>query len=244
VKTPTLTFDWPARHRIHLFLPFAVFIAALLHAAIFFLFSVKHPVSRSDGPNEARLYFLPPSSPEYSRIESALFSSDPALFAPGRGLPESGDLPVASYSPQFAKATIAWEPPPPRISKLPVEPAFKGPVHFSHKKHPKPVATLDRPTRLRASPEISPRLPEIPAVPKFQARSSTPPDSVSFLVAISPEGQVLHAVPDKSSGDAELDLAAMAFLRTLRFLPSDQTDAAWGFVEFQWGSNLQSPAAP
>ena len=244
MKTPTLTFDWPARHRIHLFLPFAVFIAALLHAAIFFLFSVKHPVSRSYGPNTARLYFLPPASPEYSRIESALFSSDPALFAPGRGLPESDDLPVASYTPQFAKATIAWEPLPPRISKLPEKPTFKGPVQISHKKHSKTVANLDRPTRVRATPEISARLPEIPAVPKFQTRSSTPPDSPGFLVAISPEGQVIHAFPDQSSGDAELDLAAMSFLRNLRFLPSDQKGPAWGFVEFQWGSNLQSPSAP
>ena len=67
MKTPALTFAWPSRHRIHLFLPFALLVAALLHAAIFFLFSVKHPAPRSAATNPARLYFLPPSSPEYSR---------------------------------------------------------------------------------------------------------------------------------------------------------------------------------
>ncbi|MFM8983188.1 MAG: energy transducer TonB [Spartobacteria bacterium] len=239
-----LTFDWPTRHRIHLLLPFAVLIAALLHTAIFFLFSVKHPVSRSDGPNTARLYFLPANSPEYSRIESALFSSDPALFAPGRGLTESTELPTANYTPQYAKATIAWENLPPQIRKPREERIYQGPLHFSHKKQAKPVPSPARPTRLIASTEIAPRLPEIPATPNFQTRSNAPLDSAVYLSALSPEGEVLHVVPDKSSGDPALDLAAMAFLKNLRFLPSEKPDAAWGFVEFQWGSDVLPSPAP
>ena len=239
-----LTFDWPARHRIHLLLPFAVLIAALLHAAVFFLFSVKYPVSRPDGPNEARLYFLPSSSPEYSRIESALFSSDPALFAPGRGLPEAPETSAAAYIPQYAKATIEWVEPPPRARNPRMDRIFEGPVRISRKKHSRHNSPADRPTRLHASPEISKRLPEITEVPKFQTRSSTPPDSAAFLIAISPSGQVLHAVTDKSSGDTELDRAGMAFVRQIRFLPSDKPNSAWGFVEFHWGSDVQSPATP
>lgn len=239
-----LTFDWPTRHRIQLLLPFAVLIAALLHTAIFFLFSVKHPASRADGPNAARLYFVPSTSPEYSRIESALFSSDPALFAPGRGLPGSGELPTATYTPQYAKATIAWENPPPRNRKPREERIYQGPVDFPHKKQAKPAVKTDRPTRLIASSEISKSLPEIPSAPKFQTHSNTPLDSAVFLIALSSEGQVLHAVPDKSSGDAKLDREAMTFLKKLRFLPSNKPEAAWGFVEFQWGSDLLPSTAP
>ena len=244
MKKPVLTFDWPARHRIHLLLPFAVIIAALLHAAVFFLFSVKHPSSRPDGPNPARLYFLPATGPDYSRIESALFSSDPALFAPGRGLPQPADLPVATYTPQYAKATIAWDEPPRQIRKPREEHFLQGPVRIPHKKLAKPVTNSDRPTRLRASTEISARLPEIPATPKFENPSSMPPDSAVFLIAISPEGRVLHTVPDKSSGDSELDRTAMNFLRNLRFLPSEKPGNAWGFVEFQWGLNLPAHPSP
>lgn len=239
-----LTFDWPTRHRIHLLLPFAVFIAALLHSVIFFLFSVKHPVSRSDGPNTARLYYVPPSSPEYSRIESALFSSDPALFAPGRGLPESGELPIATYTPQYAKTTIAWENPPPRNRKPREERIYQGPVHFPHRKQAKPVEKPARSTRVIASSEISKRLPEISSTPKFQTYSNTPPESAVFLIALSPEGQVLHAVPDKSSGDSKLDREAMTFLKKLRFLSTGKPNADWGFVEFQWGSHLQPVPVP
>lgn len=239
-----LTFEWPTRHRIHLLLPFAVLIAALLHTAIFFLFSVKHPVSRSDGPDAERLYFLSASSPEYSRIESALFSSDPALFAPGRGLPDSGELPPATYTPQYAKSTITWENAPPRYRKPREERVYQGPVHFPHKKQPKPVASPARPTRLVASPEISPRLPDIPEAPRFQVPSKTPPDSAVFLIAIAPGGEVLHAVPDKSSGDSTLDREAMKFLKNLRFTTSDKPDSAWGFVEFQWGTDLAPSTSP
>jgi hypothetical protein len=239
-----LTFEWPTRHRLHLLLPFAVLIAALLHTAIFFLFSVKHPVSRSDGPNAARLYFLPPSSPEYSQIESALFSSDPALFAPIRGLPESGEMPNATYTPQYANASIAWENPPPRNRKPRDDRVLQGPIHFPTKKRAKSVVNSARPTRLRASSEISTRLPAISSIPKFQTRSTAPPASSVFFIALSPEGQVLHAIPDKSSGDSALDRDAMAFLKSLLFLPSEKINAAWGFVEFQWGSDLLPPQAP
>ncbi len=244
MKTPTLTFEWPARHRIHLLLPFAVLLAALLHAAIFLLFSVKHPVSRSDGPNEARLYFLPDSSPEYARIESSLHSSDPALFAPGRGLPHPGELPSANYNPQYGKTTLEWEEPPPRIRKPPEERIFKEPVRIPPKKltlaavHPAPA------TRLRASTEISHRLPATPELPKFPIPATRAPEPTTFLIALSSDGQVLHSIPDKTSGDANLDRSALAFMRTLRFSPSDKEETEWGFLEFLWGADVQQPAAP
>lgn len=244
MKTPLLTFDWPARHRIHLLLPFAVLIAALVHTAIFFLFSVKYPVSKSDGPDQARLYFLPHSSPEYARIESALYSSDPALFAPGRGLQDLGELPAAAYTPQYEKSVLEWAEPPLGIRKHQEERVFKGPIPIPLKKSPSPARHSSLPTRLRASAEISARLPETPAAPKFQTKSSLPLETATFMIALSPEGQVLHSIPDKSSGDPGLDRAAMAFLRTLRFLPSENPGIAWGFVEFQWGSDIHQPAAP
>lgn len=239
-----LTFDWPARHRIHLLLPFAVLIAALLHTAIFFLFSVKHPISRSDGPNQARLYYLPHSSPEYARIESALYSSDPALFAPGKGLQDLGEWPTATYTPQYEKSVLEWAEPPLGTRKHQDEWVFKGPVHIPLKKLPLPASHPSPPTRLRALAEISARLPETPAAPKFQTKSSLPLETATFMIALSAEGQVLHSITDKSSGDPGLDRAAIAFLRTLRFLPSENPGIAWGFVEFQWGSNIHHPAAP
>ena len=244
MKTPLLTFDWPARHRIHLLLPLAVLIAALLHTAIFFLFSLKYPVSRSDGPNQARLYFLHHSSPEYPKIESALHSSDPALFAPGRGLAELEDLPTASYKPQYEKAVLEWAEPPLGIRRPEEKQISKGPVRIPVQQLSTPASLPPQPTRLRASTEISARLPETPATPKFQIKSSLPLETATFMIAITPEGQVLHSIPDKSSGDAGLDRAAMAFLRTLRFLPSENPGTAWGFVEFQWGSDIHQPAAP
>ena len=244
MKTPELTFEWPSRHRIHLFLPFAILVAALVHATIFFLFSVKHPPSKSSGTNPARLYFLSSTNPEYSRIESALYSSDPALFAPKRGLPPQEELPNATYTPQYAKATIAWDEPPLRTRTPNTDRVFKGPIRISPKKSPLPPKTSPRATRIRASEEINARLPEVPTLPRFQSRSTRTPETATWMIAIAPNGTVLHSITDKSSGDPELDRAALAFLRKLLFSPSQQSETVWGFVEFQWGSDVLSPTAP
>ena len=241
MKTPAFTFEWPTRHRIQLFLPFAIFTAALLHAAIFFLFSVKHPPPKSSGTNPARLYFLPSDNPEYSRIESTLYSSDPALFAPKRGLPPQEELPNATYTPQYAKATIAWDEPPLRIRTSSTDRVFKGPVPISSKKSPQPDKSSLLPTRVRASEEIAARLPEIPPLTNFQSRSTQTPETANWMVAISPDGKVLHAITDKSSGDPELDRAALAFVRKIPFSPSQENETVWGFLEFQWGSDVPPP---
>jgi len=244
VRTPSLIFEWPSRHRIHLFLPFAVLVAALLHAAIFFLFSVKHPPPKSGSTNTARLYFLSSTSPGASRIESALHSSDPALFAPGRGLPEPAEWPTSTYTPQFAKDTTSWDVPPLRIQKPRIDRTVQGPVKIPRKR-PSLGATHAAPgTRLRASEDIAPRLPGTPAMPKFHTRSSTQPEEAIFLIAISPEGQVLHAFTDKSSGDNLLDREALAYLRKLQFSPSQKNVPDWGFVEFQWGSEVLPSTMP
>lgn len=244
MKKTLLTFDWPTRHRIHLLLPLALLIAALLHGAIFFLFSVKYPISRSDGPNQARLYFLPDSSPEYFRIEAALYSSDPALFAPGRGLPELEALPSVTYTPQYGNTNLELEELPVGQLKPLAERAFKGPVQIPHLKKPKPTAQPPHPTRIIASYEIQARFQEPLDTPKFQIRSTMPLETATFMIALSPEGQVLHAIPDKTSGDSVLDDAAMSYLRMLRFLPSQKPDTTWGFIEFRWGSDVLQPAAP
>ena len=64
------------------------------------------------------------------------------------------------------------------------------------------------------------------------------------MVAISSDGSVLHAITDKSSGDPELDRAALTFLRKLPFAPSQENETVWGFVEFQWGSDVLPPSEP
>ena len=244
MKTPPLIFEWPSRHRIHLFLPFALLVAALLHAAIFFLFSVKHPAPRSAATNPARLYFLPSSSPEYSRIESALHSSDPALFAPGRGLPDLGDLPAATYTPQYAKGTTALDEPPLRFEKPRDDRVFQGPVRIPPKNPTRPASRPAPSTRLHASPEIAKRIPADRAMPKFQTLPGTSPQPATFLIALSPDGKVVHAFTDKSSGDDTLDRAALEFLEKLQFSPSEKTTTDWGFLEFLWGSEVLPANAP
>jgi hypothetical protein len=72
---------------------------------------------------------------------------------------------------------------------------------------------------------------------------STPPDSASFLLGVLPDGTVAHLVPDQSSGDVPLDLAAMKILATLTFTRSGNPHTEWGFITFHWGSDI-APRQP
>ena len=244
MKTPPpLLFDWPHRHRIHLLLPATLIAAAIAHSAIFFLFSIAYPPPEFDGPRPARVYFLPQGSPDLAQVESLLASNDPALFAPGRGLPRSEPTTIATYVPQYVSAKPALINPPSSLKPREAPPSFAGPVPLPQKSPPPTAPTSARSTRLTASANLAGRLPALPPDFHLTTSLSTPPDSASFLLGVLPDGTVAHLVPDQSSGDVPLDLAAMKILATLTFTRSGNPHTEWGFITFHWGSDI-APRQP
>ena len=66
-----------------------------------------------------------------------------------------------------------------------------------------------------------------------------------FLVAVSPDGRPLHFFPQQSSGDENLDRAAIRYLAGGRFAPApSETEPAWGTALFLWGGDIATETQP
>ena len=66
-----------------------------------------------------------------------------------------------------------------------------------------------------------------------------------FLVAVSTDGLPLHFFPQHSSGDENLDRAALRYLAGCRFAPaSSGSDPAWGTALFLWGGDIAADTQP
>lgn len=243
MKSPHLIFEWPTRHRIHILLPVMVVVAALAHGAVFFLFAVRQPAPRAGGPNPAQVYFLAPGSAAQLQLLALLNSMDPALFAPGRGSPT--ELPIeAVYTPKYLEGSVDFAMPP-EMERVPLEAgSFHGAVVISPRSGRGKTEVLPSPTRLQVSASLAGRLPGELPVMNFQTGLREIPPAACFLVALSPEGVLRHVVTDRSTGEADLDRAAIDYLRGVSFRPDEARETRWGFVEFQWGRDLQPLPAP
>ncbi len=236
----SLIFEWPGRHHLHLLLPLTILLAALLHAGLFFVFSIIYPRPENTALEPAQVYFISPGSEDAARLEMLMHSSDSAVFAPGRGLDLPEPVPPVAYTPQYDSDKPALAPLPAPERALTQAPLFSGPVPLGGKK-PKATspAAAPAPTKLISSDTLAGRIPSLPEGIVFQIPLGVDPEPAVFLVAVRGDGRTSHVFPQHSSGDASLDLRAAAVLRGLIFSP-DPAGESWGFVTFQWGNNLQA----
>jgi len=239
----SLIFEWPGRHHLHLMLPAGILLAAILHASLFFVFSITYPHPKKAGPDQAQIYFVPPGTADAARLEGVLRSSDPAVFAPGRGLDLPDPVTPVGYVPRYASDKPVLDPLPHyKKSELP-RPASAGPVP-AWQQNPKPagVAPPPSPTKLVATDTLSSRIPALPEGTVFPIPQGFDPEPAVFLVAVRGDGRAVHVFQQHGSGNSLLDLKAASLLRKLTFAP-DPADGAWGFVTFQWGTDVH-PMAP
>ncbi|MFZ4774340.1 MAG: hypothetical protein ACOYM3_03190 [Terrimicrobiaceae bacterium] len=239
----SLIFEWPGRHHLHFLLPFTILLAALLHAGLFFVFSIIYPRPENSGPEPAQVYFITPGSDDAARLEMLMHSSDSAVFAPGRGLDLPDPIPRVAYTPQYASDKPSLDALPAPGAAVNVPPLVSGPVPIRETK-PESSGTVAEPapTKIFSSDSLAARTPALPAGTTFQIPLGIDPEPVVFLVAVRGDGRVAHVFPQHGSGNASLDLRAAAMLRALKFAP-DPAGEAWGFVTFQWGSDLQQVPA-
>ncbi|MEI8310395.1 MAG: hypothetical protein WCH98_06535 [Verrucomicrobiota bacterium] len=237
----SLIFEWPGRHHLHLMLPVTILLAAILHAGLFFVFSIIYPRPESTRLDPAQVSYVPPGSADAARLEGLLRSSDPAVFAPGRGLDLPELPPPVAYIPRYSSDRPALDPLPRQINT--VRPQFAGPVPV-RKETLKPSGELPPPalTRLVSSDAIFPRIPALPEASVFPVPQGFDPEPAVFLVALREDGRVSHIFQQHSSGNSLLDLKAADLLRGLKFAP-DPSGVSWGFVAFQWGADVR-PMAP
>lgn len=238
-------FEWPSRHNVHLVLPIMLLVSFLLHAASLFIFQATFP--RSEGSRErfAVAYHLLPGSPDEARIAPMLAASDPALFSSAKIFGrDAWKLPKTPYTASFDEGIpgLAPLPAPPLSQFLPPEPGTA------------PIAAA------AFVPKPSLRYPAVPTAVRFagdlEGRSWSPPQNLDvsalpvlsrqvlapaeFLVAVSPDGVLMHLFLQRSSGNENLDRAALRYLAGCRFAtaPSER-ELAWGTATFVWGADLK-----
>jgi hypothetical protein len=235
----SLIFEWPGRHHLHLMLPVTIVLAAILHAGLFFVFSIIYPRPESARLDSARVCYIPPGSADAARLEGLLRSSDPAVFAPGRGLNLPELPPPVAYIPRYTSDQPALDPLPRPISTA--RPRLAGPVPVRKEKL-KAEGAPPSLTKLVSTDTLSERIPALPEGMVFPVPLGFDPEPAVFLVALRGDGRTAHVFQQHSSGNSLLDLKAAGLLRGLRFAPDPSGDS-WGFVTFQWGTDVQHMAA-
>ena len=237
-------FEWPSRHNVHLALPLMLILSFLLHAASMFLFHAALPDSNGTSERAASVNYILPGSAEAAKLAPILAGSDPALFSSAEVGPNVWNLPKTAYVASFDEETPDLKPlPSPGPAEfLPPDPGTMpvtvGPVV---PKAP-PLRELAPPTTVEFGGGLEKRTWTPPEGFKFSDVSALTQQGrapAEFLVAVSPDGLPLHFFPQQSSGDENLDRAALRYLAGCRFAPAPaETDPAWGTARFVWGGDI------
>jgi hypothetical protein len=244
-----LLFDWAAAQHGSRRLALWLLAAVLLHGGAYLLFRVTYPPLSPTRISDATLYVLLPNSPQAQRLEPFLAAADPALFAPermhGREMPVP---PIPAYQPSFAAATPLLEPLPdsqPRV--LPPLIRDFGPVPVAEAPAARPVQPAPATaTQVVFSAPLQARAPSRQPKIRFVARPGDQLAPARFLIAVAPDGRVLHVLKDPDSsgiapGDENkaLDDAASQFLMNLWFQRGPDSQVAWGTATFHWGLDVK-----
>lgn len=233
-----LLFEW-AHHdgrRLGLWL----LVAALLHVGAYLLFRIDYPRPSPARIDEATLHVLLPGSPEAERLAPFLRSEDPGLFAPERATRADAPLPaVPAYEPSYAAAKPELVPlPDPAIRILPPLPLESGAVPVNDAPAtPRKLPAPAEKTQISASASLASRLPATTVGP-FSARPGDQLPPTRFLVAVAPDGRVLHVIRDAPGVNPALDDDASRFLMALRFTRGERY-TTWGTVTFHWGLDVE-----
>jgi hypothetical protein len=231
-----LLFEWPIRQAPRLALPFFILVAAVIQAAMIFLFSINYHQPAVKHTASAQIYFIPADSAVARRLDPWLEANDPAVFSPQMAaraaLPSP---PPLGYRPSY-------EEPPPPLRPLPAErpveirppiPAtLPPPPHKSRVPLPASVTTgPPASTTVQWEDELQGRIPTGGGIP-VQAAAAAGPSL--YQVGIGAGGMPMHCVLLEGSGDAALDQAGRVWILARRFQPSEND--VWGRVRILWGS--------
>ena len=243
-------FEWPSRHNVHLALPLMLVFSFALHAASLFFFHTTFPRSNGTAERIASITYILPDSPEAAKLGPILAASDPALFSSVDVGPNVWNLPKTGYVASFDEETPDLKPlPPPGPSAfLPPDPGTAPVTEATVVPKKTLVPQPAPPTNVQFAGGLESRAWTPPEGFKFsevKALTQQGRAPAEFLVAVSPDGLPLHFFPQQSSGDENLDRAAIRYLAGGRFAPAPaETEPAWGTALFLWGGDIAADPQP
>ncbi|MET0224095.1 MAG: hypothetical protein ABW346_06930 [Terrimicrobium sp.] len=243
-------FEWPSRHNVHLALPLMLALSFALHAASIFLFHASFPRSNGSTERAGSITYILPDSPEAAKLAPILAGSDPALFSSADVGPNVWNLPKTAYVASFDEETPELKPlPPPGPSEfLPPDPGTAPITVATVVPKATPVPQPAPATTVEFGGGLEKRAWSPPEGFKFsdvRALTQQGRAPAEFLVAVSTDGLPLHFFPQHSSGDENLDRAALRYLAGCRFAPAPSgSDPAWGTALFLWGGDIAADTQP
>lgn len=240
-----LLFDWASAQDDRRRLALWIVVALALHAGAYTLFRLSYPVPRAARISDATLYVLLPGSRESSLVAPYLASADPALVAPeGRPNLKLSPPAIPAYKPSYATWTPVVSPLPdaqPRV--VPPLVRVYAPVEVSDSYAPPPhQAAPARDTQIVFSPSLASRAPRNRPQLHFVTTRGEQLAPSQFLLAIAPDGRVLHVLKN-GSGQA-LDDDASKYLMSLWFQRGNGSAIAWGTATFHWGLDVKREKSP
>ncbi len=238
-----LLFDWAAAQRSGQRLALWLVVAVLLHAAAYLAFRIGDPPAEPSRISEPALYVLLPGSAESRRLAPYLDAEDPSLFAPELTHGHAAPAPaLPAYEPSYASARPQLAPLPEAPSRV-LPPLIRdiGPVPMPETR----IVTSAAPamgTQILLSETLAGRAPSEWPPRDFSARPGDQLAATRFLIAVAPDGRVLHVFRDRDSiGDDNrtLDDAASRYLMALRFQRGADAQVVWGMACFHWGLDVK-----
>ncbi len=239
----SMVFDWPSRHAVHVVLPAMMIVSVLLHGVGLMVFQLKPPAEPVSTRRSASVFFLSPTAADTGKILPMIASADPALFSAATS--EDRDiwlLPSSDYSPSFDGlrpefASLPAEPhadPPSLLSFDAVRAGDRGTKKYLEQKAPLPTKIVLEGDHAGMEFEMAPGI-------SFAAPERKNLFPLEFLIASGPDGRLLHAFPLVSSGDEQIDRAALRGLMGghVKIPAASSKELLWGQATFLWGADIQ-----
>ena len=247
--TAAMTFEWKEREFGSWWLAALIFLSFLLHSAAFFIFQGKTPIATRPPGTAPSVQLLTAYGPDGSRsVENEtllqwIATQDPALIAKIASVEPKGLLDVR-YKPSFeTMRTLPLGVPEERTTNE--FPPARDPLALIRSAMPhaaaQPTAPALQSTRVAISETLAARSPaDLRMLPK--AKSNKPVEPTTVLAGVSGKGEARFAFLNQHSGNPELDAEAAAFVRAIRFTPSEQ-NLQWGTITFYWGDDAFADAS-
>lgn len=244
----SMVFDWPSRHAVHVVLPAMIIVSVLLHGVGLFVFQLKPPAEPTITRRSASVYFLSPTAADTGKIVPIIASADPSLFSAATSEDRDiGLLPSSDYSPSFDGLRQKFAALPLADQSAPTSLLSFHAVGSGVRRNISPSTTqTPLPTKIALDGDHAGLDFEMAPGISFVAPERKNLIPLEFLIASGPDGRVLHAFPLVSSGDEQIDRAALRGLMGGRIKnpPGSASDVLWGRATFLWGSDVQRISTP
>lgn len=244
----SMVFDWPSRHAVHIAVPAMMIVSVLLHGAGLFVFQLKPPSEPASTRRTASVFFLSPTASDTGKILPVIASADPALFsATVSEDPDIWRLPTSDYSPSFDGMRPEFLSPPADNQPVPATLLSFGSVKAGSPQNKRqPVISRSLPSKIVLEGGHAGMDFEMAPGTSFAAPERKNLFPMEFLIASGPDGRVLHAFPLVSSGDEQVDRAALRALvgGHIKNAPASSHGVLWGEATFLWGADVQRIPTP